>query len=66
MKTTAEWAIQLNVTCPHCDERFDLMEDDDFRTDASFEPLERDTYATRDVDVTCPHCQTEFTCDFSY
>lgn len=66
VKTYANWEIQLYVTCPKCRERFDMMDDEDFRCDAAFEPLEHDTHATRDVDVTCPECENEFTVDFCY
>ncbi|CNF25221.1 Uncharacterised protein [Yersinia nurmii] len=66
VKIYAKWEIQLHVTCPKCQERFDMMDDDDFRCDASLEPLESDTNATRDVDVICPDCEHEFTVDFYY
>lgn len=66
VKTSAKWEIQLYVNCPKCHERFDLMDDVDFCCDASFEPLEYDTHATRDIEVTCPGCEHEFTVDFRH
>lgn len=65
-KIYAFWDIQLNVTCPHCDHYFDLMDDDDIRSYSQFQPLERDTSLTTDYEITCPECEHEFVADFVY
>ena len=67
MKTTerieACWDISLNVTCPTCEEWFDIIaSEDDFW--GYIEPIENGTNKTTDYDVTCPTCDEEFKCDF--
>lgn len=66
MKIYASWYISLDVTCPECDEEFDLTDDTDFWVDSSFDVAEHDTPATTDVEVICPKCGKEFEVDFVY
>ena len=63
----ARWSVSLEVTCPHCDEEFDLTDDTDFWVDSNFEIAEHDTPPNpTGVDVTCPHCGADFDVDFVY
>jgi Zn finger protein HypA/HybF involved in hydrogenase expression len=65
-KNYAHWYVSLDITCPECDEDFDLTDNADFWVDAPFELIECDTSSTTDVGVICPHCKHEFEVDFVY
>lgn len=66
VKTTANWLVELNTTCPHCKKYVDLLEYPDFWDGRRFVPCENRTDSSRDVDVVCPECHEEFTVDLEF
>ena len=60
MKITAEWNMELWVTCPHCAEYFDLIRTNQWGEHLfeCFEPFERKDNV--DVEVKCEKCKKNF------
>jgi hypothetical protein len=61
----AEWHLQLNCVCPHCDKWVDLLEDEGF-WHSEVEVCEHGTARSRKVLVKCPSCRKDFTVECHY
>lgn len=62
----AYWEIELNTTCPSCDQDVNLLDDPDFWDGRNLEIGETMTDRSRNVNVFCPECQHEFTVELQY
>ncbi|MEZ6852979.1 hypothetical protein [Halodesulfovibrio aestuarii] len=62
-KLTADWTLELNVTCPHCKEDVDLLTECDFWEDR---PNDFSILFLKNQEVYCPECGEQFTCDFDH
>lgn len=58
---TAIWTIELNVTCPECGERFDIVDND-----PEWYTAVEAGQALDGFEATCPKCEHEFKCDLVY
>ena len=62
----AAWTIELNATCPACDDDVDLLDYPDFWEDHTFDLAEHGTDRTSGVKVGCPACGNRFLVDLEY
>jgi uncharacterized protein (DUF983 family) len=63
---TAIWTVELNCTCPACNELVDLLDYPDFWDGRKLDIAENGTDRSRGVEVLCPECDHEFTVDCEY
>ena len=64
---TATWDIELNCSCPKCDQCFDLLCYPDFSDGwKNLEVCENGTDRSKGIEVVCPKCRHEFTVDCEY
>ena len=66
VKVTALWRIELNCTCPNCNEYVNLLDCCDFWDGIKLEIGENNTYRSRNIEVICPDCDHEFEVDCDY
>ena len=66
LATRATWIVELNCTCPSCDEYIDLLDYADFWDGRALNVAETCTSRSRDVEVVCPLCDHEFLVDCEY
>lgn len=59
----AVWTVELNVTCPKCQSRFDITDESDFW---EFAGVKHAGQEKEDYETACPECGHEFKCDFVY
>lgn len=64
---SADLSIEVNVTCPECDETFDLLRKTNLNEEGYVlrETISDDAWAREsedrlDTDCTCPECKAEF------
>jgi len=63
-KASANWSIQCNVSCPHCEEYIDLREDmDDFFEALPAPGIPDDSFNEK---FECPVCNKEFIIEAIY
>lgn len=65
-KTTATWLLELNCTCPHCEQEVDLIDASDFWERSRLSACENGTDQSRDVRVDCPKCEESFRVSCEY
>jgi hypothetical protein len=65
-KVTAYWCIELNCTCPNCNEYVNLLNYCDFWDGRKLEIAENNTDRSRNIEVICPECDHEFEVDCHY
>lgn len=63
MKSECFWNISLTVTCPKCDNFFDLTDTPDFWDGRSGLVVPRQGYL---IEAECPECQHEFETTTAY
>lgn len=63
---TAAWTVELNCTCPKCNEYVDLLDYVDFWDGRRLDIAESGTERSCDIEVICPKCDHEFTVDCEY
>lgn len=62
----ASWTIELNCTCPKCNEYVDLLTHVDFWDGRKLDICENMTERSSDIEVVCPECHHNFNVECVY
>ncbi len=67
-KVEAYWSFSLDVTCPFCNEEFNMDDMDGFSyvEESGLNILEHDTKNSTDIEIYCPFCNNNFLVDCAY